>query len=294
MQQNSSVILLVDDQPENLLNLARYLEAGPQDFQLLTARSGPSALEVAHITKPDIIITDWDMPEWTGLDLLKRIKKDDFLKDTPVIMITGVYTASEDLKQAMDFGAMDYLRKPINKIELWARVKSALTIQEAIQTIQARNQEIRDQHNLLRQQKERELSIKVMEAQQKNTALQEINGELKRIADSATGIVGHALRRIIRQIEQNTKDTNQWEEFKQYFEKSHPNFLDNLEKKFPRLTSQDLRLCTYIKIHMTTHEIADLRHVTPETIRTQKYRIKKKLKLSKEVDLSDFLNNNLP
>ncbi|MFA0963573.1 response regulator [Roseivirga sp. BDSF3-8] len=291
--EQGSVILLVDDQPENLLNLARYLEAGPQDFQLLTARSGPSALEVAHITKPDIIITDWDMPEWTGLELLKRIKQDAYLKDTPVIMITGVYTESEDLKQAMDFGAMDYLRKPINKIELWARVKSALTIQHAIHTIQSQNQEIRDQHQQLRQQKDRELSIKVMEAQQKNEALLEINTELKKIANTATGVVAMSLKRVIKQIEQNTRDTSQWEEFKQYFEKSHPKFLQTIEKQFPQLSAQDLRLCSYMKIHMTTHEIADLRHVTPETIRTQKYRIKKKLGLSKEVDLTEYLNSSV-
>lgn len=293
MQVKSNVILLVDDQPENLLNLARYLEAGPQEVQLLTARSGPSALEVAHITKPDIIITDWDMPEWTGLELLKRVKADPYLKEIPVIMITGVYTASEDLNEAMGYGAMDYLRKPINKIELWARVKSALTIQQAIHTIQTQNLEIVDQHLQLRQQKDRELSIKVMEAQQKNEALLEINNELKKLVLSASGPVAAGLQRIIKQIERNTRYTSQWEEFKQYFEKSHPGFLHSLERRFPQLSAQDLRLCTYLKIHMSTHEIADLRHVTPETIRTQKYRIKKKMGLSKETDLADYLNSIL-
>lgn len=285
------VVLLVDDQPENLLTLARYLEEAPFKLQLLTARSGDKALEVAHITKPDLVITDWEMPGMDGLAFLKRLKQDTFLKSVPVVMITGVYTAAEDLLQAMQWGATDYLRKPINKIELWARVQNALTIRRSISTIESQNQEIRQQGEQIMDRKNRQLNMKAIEMEQQGGVLRDVENGLQRLSKHASGPVQVGIKELIKQIQQTGRHQQQWSEFRGYFEKTHPTFLSNLEKQFPQLSNQEIRLCSYFKIKMTPYEIAELKHVAPETIRTQKYRIKKKMALPKAQDLTEFLNS---
>ena len=77
--------------------------------------------------------------------------------------------------------------------------------------------------------------------------------------------------------------------FEKQFEEVYPNFFKNLIEKSERLSQNDLRLCAYLKMNQNTHEIAQLSGVSIRTIESQKYRLKKKLNLSKEENLIQFL-----
>ena len=70
---------------------------------------------------------DWEMPEMNGIEAIKWLKNEPSTKDIPVLMVSAL-SSSEDIEMALDTGAIDYIRKPINKTELLARVKSALRI----------------------------------------------------------------------------------------------------------------------------------------------------------------------
>lgn len=141
-----ATILIVDDQSENIQTITHFLEEAQQDYELLIASNGKIALEVAKKALPDLIITDWDMPIMNGLELTKAIKAEASTQHIPILLITGVYTSSEDLKIALDAGAHDYLRKPIQKVELWARASSVLKLMHSYRTIHTQATKIERQN----------------------------------------------------------------------------------------------------------------------------------------------------
>ena len=79
--------------------------------------------------------------------------------------------------------------------------------------------------------------------------------------------------------------------FKIQFEKIHPNFFKRLADDFPKLTDHDLKYCAYIRLNMSTQDISNLLYIEKKSVEMSKYRIKKKLGLSKDQRLSEFLRN---
>jgi len=94
----------------------------------------------------------------------------------------------------------------------------------------------------------------------------------------------------IENIVKNSLNTDdEWNNFKLHFEKVHPRFFDNLKSQCKNLTDENMKLCAYIKMKMSTKQIAQLLHVIPETVTVNKSRIKKKLQLSEKDDFDDFI-----
>ena len=118
-----SKILIVDDELYHLETIIEIIEA-EDTYRILQAFGGKLALKIAEKEIPDLIITDWEMPEMDGIELIRLLKKGASTMDIPVIMCTGIMTSSENLKTALDAGATDYIRKPIDKIELIARMRA--------------------------------------------------------------------------------------------------------------------------------------------------------------------------
>jgi two-component system, sensor histidine kinase and response regulator len=119
-------ILIVDDEVVHLEAIIDIIEDAGSEYEILTAFNGITALEIVHKEMPDLIITDWEMPGMDGIELIKHLKNDKKTTDIPVIMCTGIMTSSENLETALNAGAVDYIRKPIDKLELIARIKANL------------------------------------------------------------------------------------------------------------------------------------------------------------------------
>lgn len=128
---NSHKILLVDDEPHNIRILRNYLAAADGNYTLYQAFNGELALKIGRNELPDLIITDWEMPGMDGLDLIRNFSQDPLTAEIPVIMCTGVMTSSENLRMAFLAGAVDYIRKPVDEIELVARVRSMLLLSDS-------------------------------------------------------------------------------------------------------------------------------------------------------------------
>jgi len=131
-------ILIVDDQADNLDAIVRFIEEDNSPYELLQALNGKVALKIVEEEIPDLIITDWEMPGMDGIELIKKLKQDENTAEIPVIMCTGVMTTSENLLTALKAGAVDYIRKPIDKIELIARVKSMLELSNSRKVLKER------------------------------------------------------------------------------------------------------------------------------------------------------------
>lgn len=141
-ESNDAVILLVDDQPDNTDTMMGYLNESGFNYKFLQALNGKIACKVAEKRLPDLIIMDWEMPVMNGHEALVNLKKNPLTADIPVVMATG-RSSGGDLQQALDSGAADYIRKPIEKLELLARVKTCLDLARYIKEIKAKNEELK-------------------------------------------------------------------------------------------------------------------------------------------------------
>ncbi len=135
MNKNRITILIVDDVPDNLKIISDIFEGEHLDYYILNAPNGKVGLYIVDKILPDLIITDWEMPLMNGIEFIKHLKQQEKTKDIPVIMCTGKMTDSESLQIALDVGAADYIRKPIDKIELIARTKANLHLYEKYKEI---------------------------------------------------------------------------------------------------------------------------------------------------------------
>lgn len=121
-------ILVIDDLPENVFLLKDRLEH--EGYEVLTADCGNSGIEKATSEIPDLILLDVMMPDINGFEVCKTLVNDSRTSGIPILLVTAK-TEAEDTKEGLDAGAFDYIKKPINKIELIARVKSALKLSDA-------------------------------------------------------------------------------------------------------------------------------------------------------------------
>lgn len=115
-----SKILIIDDEPDNLEYMARVLEKMSDDCDIFQSNDGLMGYEVIEKEQPDLVITDWQMPN-TGIDLIKRMRQQTAYKYIPVIVYSGFVASSENLIIALQAGATDYVNKPIRPMELIAR-----------------------------------------------------------------------------------------------------------------------------------------------------------------------------
>jgi two-component system sensor histidine kinase/response regulator len=127
-----SKIMIVDDEYGNVFFLKRVFTG--EGYQTITAMNGLEALKILQETLPDVILLDIMMPEMTGLEVLEKIKENEATKDIPVIMVSA-RTDAKDIKLALDMGASEYIRKPVDEIELLARIRTALRIRNYQQVI---------------------------------------------------------------------------------------------------------------------------------------------------------------
>jgi len=123
-------ILVTDDNPVNVRFLKILLEK--EGFRTFSAVNGTDCIALVRREKPDLILLDIDMPDITGIDVCKALKQDPETKDTLIVFLTAC-TDKMVLKEAFESGGVDYVTKPVQRIELLVRLKSALNQKELIQ-----------------------------------------------------------------------------------------------------------------------------------------------------------------
>ena len=121
-------ILVIDDLPENVFMLQDRLEN--EGYEVVTAYDGKTGIAKATSDMPDLILLDVMMPEMTGIEVCKILKQDPGTADIPIIIVTAK-SGADDAKEGLDAGALDYIKKPFEKVEMLARINSALRLAEA-------------------------------------------------------------------------------------------------------------------------------------------------------------------
>lgn len=126
-------ILIVDDDADNRMHLVDALQS--KDYATITADSGPTALRTIQEEQPDLVLLDVMMPGMTGYEVCQQLRDDPVTTLLPVVLVTGV--SPEERIKGIEAGSDDFLTKPINHSELFARVRSLLRIKDLHEVVQA-------------------------------------------------------------------------------------------------------------------------------------------------------------
>ena len=123
--KDQPVVLVVDDQPQNIELLEAYLV--PQGYEIVKAVNGEEALEKLSGNQIDLILLDVMMPGMDGFEVTRRVRQDNTQRLLPIILVTALRETGDRVK-GIEAGCDDFISKPIDKMELLARVRSLLKV----------------------------------------------------------------------------------------------------------------------------------------------------------------------
>ena len=136
--------------------------------------------------------------------------------------------------------------------------------------------------------KKKELTSQTLHLVQKSTFIQELKTNLEKLKESPEAFKLE-FRRLVMMLKKQSSEDGDWEVFKSYFSEVHNNFDDKLRSIANDISEQEIRLASFLRMNLTTKEIASLLNVLPDSVLKSKYRLKKKLQLSRDEDLKVYL-----
>lgn len=137
--------------------------------------------------------------------------------------------------------------------------------------------------------KNKELATTTMHLVQRGKLLSKIRAELMPLINEDQGEYSANVKRVLRLLDDSDKADSDWHHFSIHFDHVHSNYLSILKEKFPQLSSNDLKLCAYLKMNLTTKEMAQLMNITIRAVEVSRYRLRKKINVPTDVNLFDFL-----
>tara|TARA_R110000868_G_scaffold27304_1_gene103921 strand:- start:28 stop:1896 length:1869 start_codon:yes stop_codon:yes gene_type:complete len=138
--------------------------------------------------------------------------------------------------------------------------------------------------------KKKELASQTLHLVQKNTFIQELKENLVKIKQSPE-LFKVEFRRLVMLLKKESAEDKDWEVFKSYFSEVHNNFDHKLKAIYEDISEKEMRLASFLRMNLSTKEIASMLNVLPDSVLKSKYRLKKKLNLDKETDLNHFLSD---
>ncbi|MEH0154163.1 response regulator [Limibacter armeniacum] len=277
-------VLIVDDELANIKLIANYLMEQEGSFKVLTSLDPEKGFKVAQTYLPDLIILDWEMPKLSGITVLKMLKQHPNTKQIPIIIATGKMTSSENLATALNAGAEDYIRKPLDTVELEARMQTVFRLSD----------QYRQMEEMLKEEvelKNRKLATATLYTSQRNQMMSGVMNQIENILSGKTTLekMSMDLVNLKKEMGGFLEHDESWDTYKIHFEEVHPQFFERLKEAEPTLTQNDLKLCAYLCIGLHNKEIAHMCNISYEGIKKSLYRLKKKLQLGEEDDLRVYI-----
>ncbi|WP_036383319.1 tetratricopeptide repeat protein [Muricauda sp. MAR_2010_75] len=135
--------------------------------------------------------------------------------------------------------------------------------------------------------KKKELTTHALHLAKKNEVLEGLKQKAEELKQKEESKKGY--QQLIRTINFDLQDDNNWENFSRYFEEVHKDFNSNVKAKYPQVTSNELRLLSLLKMNLSSKEIANILNISPEGIKKARYRLRKKLDITTEDSLQDLV-----
>jgi DNA-binding response OmpR family regulator/DNA-binding CsgD family transcriptional regulator len=276
----NKIILVVDDDPQNRETVINSMFALSPETIVISAVNGEQALKLIEKRRPDLVLLDWEMPVLNGYETLVKIKENENTADIAVVMYTGIMTDIESLQRALLAGASDFLRKPTDPIEILSRIRSILNQKELWRL------------SIIAEQKKNEAQLQEMlsvslQLQQNETLLEKIKDEIK-LAYHATNPFEY-IEKIIKELKQIDLNETDWERYKIRLDAGQNGFIEKLSIKHPELTRQQLTICSLLRLGLVSKEAAKILNMSMDAFDKSRYRIRKKLNISQELFLENYL-----
>lgn len=209
---------------------------------------------------------------------LERVKqKDRFTTNVLAISLVSFSLIAAGISIFVRFRIRK--RQEIHKLEMRLQ-------QNIVDNSRLRELELRNEIEF----KNKELTSYTMNFVQKSEVMEELKRSLQEIRSSEPEI-SKKIGAIIRLIDSCYQVDREWEDFKLQFENVHNDFFRAMKERCPELTNGDLKLCALLKLNMNMKEAAKILGISPESVKTARYRLRKKFNLSQEENLIDFIQN---
>lgn len=162
-----------------------------------------------------------------------------------------------------------------------------LTCYGALQFI--RLHEVVSQLNLSLEQSQKRLTSFSLNQIQKNAVLDEMSEKVASLKKQADPDMFREFNQLHRGLQETFNIDKEWENFNVFFEGVHNGFVQRLKSYQPELTHAEVKLCALVKLNLTLKESANVLGISPDSVKTARYRLKKRLLLGKEESLTEFL-----
>lgn len=183
-------VLIVDDTKTNVQILVQALR---DEYKLGVATSGAQALAYVEQHRPDLVLLDIMMPEMDGYEVCQRLKADPHTRHIPVVFITALDEV-QDKTRGFELGAVDYITKPFEIVEVQARVRTHLQLEQYRRDLAERNQALEEAGKYLQHQvRELEGCDRLMRAQMSLASLAQAGEEILAVAAQVLGAEKAAL-----------------------------------------------------------------------------------------------------
>ena len=138
--------------------------------------------------------------------------------------------------------------------------------------------------------KDKELANTAINLVQKNKQLNKIKIDLQKIqSELKEELVKNRIAMIIRKIDRETSNDESWSIFETNFEQVHEDFLKRIREKHPDITPKELKLAAYLRMNMSSKEIAALMNITTRGVEISRYRLRRKLDIERTQNLIDYI-----
>jgi len=195
-----------------------------------------------------------------------------------IINVRGVYD-----KQGKYLG----IRASIQDITRLKRAMGQIQEMEAVKELEDRTrQRLQTQLSF----KDRELVSFLLQLSQKNELISKVANQLKTLKSGATEKNMKQLLQLLELIEVNVATPLDWSMVESQLEKIHPGFFNRLQAKHPTISVKDKKLCSYLRLGLTSKEISGLQNITTKSVEISRIRLKKKLKLSEKTRIVNYLS----
>ncbi|HSG68151.1 MAG TPA: triple tyrosine motif-containing protein [Bacteroidales bacterium] len=202
------------------------------------------------------------------------------------ILLASIFGMGVYVRYRMEKSKRQEEERQKNKFREIEKKLQTETLEAEKEVIKLRNERL----NAEMKQKDKELANNTMQMIQKSKSLISIKKELSKLSrDIRDELVKEQINLIIRKINREVDTENQWAVFEKHFESVHEEFLNQLKIKFPDLTPRELKLCAYLRLNISSKEIATLMNISLRGVEISRYRLRKKFNLDHDVNLTSFI-----
>ena len=267
-------ILIVDDIPSNIRLLVSILDEN--GYAVSYAQSGKHAIDLCKKAKFDLILLDIMMPGIDGYEVCEVLRTLDNTKDVPVIFLTA-RTDQESILKGFETGGVDYVTKPFSEKELLVRIRTHLELK---QTRDALASELEFKKKLMT---ENALFI-TRRTELGNSIIEDLRTINRGTHNEHSDKILSAISKL-----KNLIQGQEWKEFELRFEQEHGNFREKLKNMHPDLTPNEIKLCTFLRLDMSSKEISEITKQSVRALETARSRMRKKLGLQRSDNLVQYL-----